>query len=464
MSFIMASHAAKWSGGRLCGPDIRLCRSWKNDSRETAPGDAFVALKGENTDGHLYVHKAIERGAKLLLVDSSFVGELALESHDYSGITVIAVPDTAEALSLIAKEYLKQVAPKVVGITGSVGKTTTRELTVSLLKGHKKVHSAIRSFNTVLGCSLTILAMPEETDILVLEFGTNHFGEISEMVSLFPPETAIITEVAPAHLEGFQSVEGVLRAKMEICGSKKLETIFYNADNKPLAEELSYKLNNINKIGVGKAAEADMRIMDQKISLKDEGAFLETSYKLSGKVIELGTNVFGLQHSYNVGYAFLAAKHYGIADDAIEDALLHFVPIAGRGICKKLPKNIWVIDEAYNANPSSMKAALENVLDIAEGSSLSAYGILGGMRELGSSSSFWHRQILEMAPAFSRLVLLGEEWFDPEIVLPKNAQRYLMFEEITPFAQDLAGSDSIILVKGSNSYGLKRFVALLTEG
>ena len=207
-----------------------------------------------------------------------------------------------------------------------------------------------------------------------------------------------------------------------------------------------------------------MRIMDQKISLKDEGAFLETSYKLSGKVIELGTNVFGLQHSYNVGYAFLAAKHYGIADDAIEDALLHFVPIAGRGICKKLPGNIWVIDEAYNANPSSMKAALENALDIAEGSSLSAYGILGGMRELGSSSSFWHRQILEMAPAFSRLVLLGEEWFDPEIVLPKNAQRYLAFEEITPFAQDLAGSDSIILVKGSNSYGLKRFVALLTEG
>ena len=98
MSFIMASHAAKWSGGRLCGPDIRLCRSWKNDSRETAPGDAFVALKGENTDGHLYVHKAIERGAKLLLVDSCFVGELELESHDYSGITVIAVPDTAEEI------------------------------------------------------------------------------------------------------------------------------------------------------------------------------------------------------------------------------------------------------------------------------------------------------------------------------------------------------------------------------
>ena len=219
MDHVMASHAAEWAEGTHCGPDVRLCRPWKSDSRDVGPGDAFVALRGEKTDGHLYVHNAMERGAKLLLVDISRVEELMLDEPEFSGVSVIAVQDTATALPVIARDYLKRVSPRLTGITGSVGKTTTRELTVSLLKTEKKVHSAIRSFNTVVGCSLTILAMAEDTEVLVLEFGTNHFGEIREMVSLFPPETAVITEVAPAHLEGFENIEGVLRAKMEICES-----------------------------------------------------------------------------------------------------------------------------------------------------------------------------------------------------------------------------------------------------
>ena len=170
MSHFTVSDAALWSGGKYYGPDIQLCRSWKNDSRDIGPGDAFVALKGENTDGHHFVQKAVERGAKLLLVNSDRMEELSLMDAECSGISVIAVKDTEKALAEIAKEYLKLRAPKVVGITGSVGKTTTRELTVSLLQAEKKVHSAIRSFNTVIGCSLTILAMPEDTDILILEF------------------------------------------------------------------------------------------------------------------------------------------------------------------------------------------------------------------------------------------------------------------------------------------------------
>src|SRR5690606_28355817 len=119
------------------------------------------------------------------------------------------------------------------------------ELTVSLLQPYKKVHSAIRSFNTVIGCSLTVLAMPECTEILILEFGTNHFGEIRDMVALFPPHIAIITEVAPAHLEGFKNIEGVLNAKMEICDSEKLEMVIYNSDNDLLNDRLSYNYNNI---------------------------------------------------------------------------------------------------------------------------------------------------------------------------------------------------------------------------
>ena len=119
---------------------------------------------------------------------------------------------TEEALALAASEYLRRVAPKTIAITGSVGKTTTRELTAAALAQRYKVHSAVRSFNTIIGCALTVLSMAEKTEALVLELGTNHFGEIAEMVKYFPPETVIITEVAPAHLEGFGSVRGVLRA------------------------------------------------------------------------------------------------------------------------------------------------------------------------------------------------------------------------------------------------------------
>ncbi|MEA4873235.1 MAG: UDP-N-acetylmuramoyl-tripeptide--D-alanyl-D-alanine ligase, partial [Synergistaceae bacterium] len=362
------------------------------------------------------------------------------------------------------REYLKVQAPKVIGITGSVGKTTTRELTASLLQSGNKVHSALRSFNTVIGCSLTILAMPEGTEILILEFGTNHFGEIRDMVSLFPPHLAIITEVAPAHLEGFKDIEGVLSAKMEICGSEKLETIIYNSDNELLKKELSYNYNNIKKIGVGKKEESGLKILDSAVSLAGEGAQLISAYCLCGKRFELKTGLFGLQHSYNVGYAFLAAESFGVDIPEAAEILSKFMPISGRGICKKMPQNQWVIDEAYNANPRSMMAAIENTINVAESSGLAAYAVLGGMRELGGASAHWHREILRSVSAFSKVILLGEEWFDSTVEMPDNAQRHRSFEEITGLTQTVTFPDSVVLIKGSNSYGLKRLVALLTEG
>lgn len=464
MSQFRVSDAALWSGGEYYGPDIRLGRSWKNDSRDIGPGDAFVALKGEKTDGHYFVQKAIERGAKLLLVNSDRLEELSLLDAEYSGIAVIAVKDTEKALAEIAKQYLKLQAPKVIGITGSVGKTTTRELTASLLQTEKKIHSAVRSFNTVIGCSLTILAMPGDTEILILEFGTNHFGEIKEMVSLFPPHLAVVTEVAPAHLEGFKDLEGVLRAKMEIFESEKLELIIYNSDNKLLKKELSYKYNNIKKIGVGREEKSGLKILDSVVLLTEEGAQLISTYNYEGTRFELKTGLFGSQHSYNVGYAFLAAHEFGIEISEAEEKLSKFLPISGRGICKKLPQSQWVIDEAYNANPSSMRAAIENTLNVAENSGLRAYAVLGGMRELGDSSTYWHQDILKTLSSFMKTILLGEEWFDPAIDLPANAERYRTFEEITGLVGTVSLPDSVVLIKGSNSYGLKRLVALLTEG
>lgn len=460
MSKIMrASEAAEICGGRLYGSDAGICRNWRVDSRDISFGDAFVAVKGEKTDGHLYVSQAVSRGAKMLLVNIDKVAELKLDTSDYSGISTIAVEDTVKALSVLAHAHFERVAPQVIGITGSVGKTTTRELLVAALGRKYRIHSAIRSFNTTIGCSLVVLGMCADTEMLVLEFGTNHFGEIEEMTSIFPPDTAMITEIAPAHLAGFGSIGGVLKAKLEIC-SQGIKVLVYNADNVLLKDALLAGVKAEKLIGVGYSENADLKIEHTKISLNGDGAKICSSYSSSDSSIVCSTNLFGRQHAYNTGYALATARYYGVSDDDIKAAFEEFKPISGRGVCKKLSANSWLIDESYNANPTSMRAALENLFEVS-GSSRK-YAVLGGMRELGKDSSYWHKEILLLSKQCDKLFLLGSEW--EGITLTENAILYNSFKELTDSVVSEDLSDTIMLVKGSNSYGLKGLVTVLTEG
>ncbi len=460
MSHVMtASQAAEICGGVLYGTDAEICRQWRVDSREVSFGDAFVAVKGENTDGHLYVHQAVSRGAQMLLVQKDKVAELKLDTSDYCGISTIAVDDPLEALTEIAHAYFEKVSPQIVGITGSVGKTTTRELLVAALGRKYKIHSAIRSFNTSLGCSLVVLAMPADTEILVLEFGTNHFGEITEMTSLFPPETAMITEIAPAHLSGFKSIGGVLKAKLEIC-SKGVKVLVYNADNVLLKDALLAGISAEKLIGVGYGECADLKIKNTAVSLGEKGAKISCVYGTGDKELQCSAKLFGRQHAYNMGYALATARHYGVPDEEIEAAFAELEPIGGRGVCKRVDSDTWVIDEAYNANPASMRAALENLYEVADGRQKTA--VLAGMRELGRDSLYWHKEILLLAKRCDRVFLLGEEWKEAGVY--GNAVLFNSFEELTNAVVNEGISGSITLIKGSNSYGLKRLVTVLTEG
>ena len=465
MRKVTASEAAQWCGGRLYGPDADISREWRSDSREVSPCGAFVALRGAKTDGHLYIVQTIERGAKLILLEESEMDALGLRDKKYSGVTFIAVSDTTEALARIARGYLQAVAPTVIGITGSVGKTTTRELSVAVLKRRYRVHSAIRSFNTIIGCSLTVLSMPAETEVLVLELGTNHFGEIREMVSYFPPEIAVITEVAPAHLEGFGSVEGVLRAKAEICTSKNLKHVVYNADNKLLREYMSARDGDYSLCPVGCSEGASLRAVSAHIVFGDGGAKLLAEYESEKGNISAEAALFGLQHVYNVGCALALGRHLSVPDGDIQSALAGVRATGGRGVCKKSESGVWVIDEAYNANPSSMNAAVDNVSEVArDGERYDMYAVLGGMRELGGSSAIWHAKTLERIGGYREVILLGEEWFDVSINIPANAKRFRTFEEVMDRVNESDMTNGVLLIKGSNSYGLKRLVAVLTEG
>lgn len=463
MAAFSASEGANLCGGNLCGPDAKLARTWRSDSREVATGDGFIAVKGAVTDGHLFIEQAIARGAKIVLADEREVERLNLMRPEFAGISFICVSDTQRAFAVLAQEYLRRVDPNVVAITGSVGKTTVRELTAAALKTRCRVHSAVRSFNTIIGCSMTILAMPEDTETLVLELGTNHFGEIKEMVELFPPETAVVTEVAPAHLEGFGSVEGVLRAKMEICGSRKLRTIIYNYDNGLLKDYMSYNFNNIKKIGVGGLDGADVVLKSVKVSLGEDGPKTSAIFNENGKIFSLSSSLFGAQHGYSMGLAYAAAELYGVSQEEAWAAFSSMQPIGGRGVCKKCAERGWVIDEAYNANPASMSAAVKNTREAANSLGVKKCAVLGGMRELGERSAEWHRTILSELEDFDSVLLLGREWAECGVMLHHNAALCASLDELVSRALMDGADGRLILVKGSNSYGLSKVVAALTE-
>ena len=455
-----AKDAAEACHGEVFGPNVSIIRKWRSDSREVREGDAFVAIRGASTDGHLYIPQTIKSGARVVLAAKDEADKLA--HSDNAGVTFIAADDTVKAAALIAEEYLRRLSPHVTAITGSVGKTTVRELTLAALKTKKKTHAAVRSFNTIIGCSLTVLSMPADTEELLLELGTNHFGEISELVAHFKPQTAVITEVAPAHLEGFGSVEGVLRAKMEICGSPNLQTIIYNADNPLINEYMSYNYNNVKKIAVGHAASCDVRVLEASVALTEEGPRTAALYDIDGKQVQLESPLFGLQHAMNMGYALAAASIAGVSADDVKKATAAMDQLSGRGLCRRTKDGGWVIDEAYNANPASMHAAVCNTREAAESIGAKKRAVIGGMRELGPTSPEWHAKAAKELKDFDCVKLIGAEWRAPEVKLGPNMELYGSLEEMTAsFGEDFT-KGSVVLVKGSNSYGLKRAAAALS--
>ena len=349
------SDAAAACGGISYGPDAEAARAWRCDSREVRGGDGFAAIRGAKTDGHLYIKQAAEQGARVVLAEREGLEGAGIRPEDFPGVSFIVTERrTEEVLALAASEYLRRVAPKTIAITGSVGKTTTRELTAAALAQRYKVHSAVRSFNTIIGCALTVLSMAEETEALVRELGTNHFGENAEMVKYLPPETVIITEVAPAQLEGFGSVCGVLRAKLEICGSAKLKKIIFNCDNALLREVISHNYDNVIKIGVGREAVAGILIEECRVALSDGGPSTFVRCREAGREIMLSAPLFGEQHAYNMCFAFAAAEGCGVSAQETARGFAAMAQLGGRGLCRRTARGVWVIDEAYNANPASM--------------------------------------------------------------------------------------------------------------
>lgn len=394
------SQLAELAGAHLKGPDGPFAGRIFADSRLISKGDAFAAFKGENADGHDFIPEAVAQGASLVFCERDDL----VPSH----VPSIKLGDIFKDLPEMAKKKLAlhKKPLEVVAITGSVGKTTTKEFLHRCLKGHFQVHGAEHSYNTLIGCAMTILSMPEETEVLLLEMGANHKGEISAIVEHFPPTISVITAVAPAHLEGFESLKGVLAAKMEITRSKTLRAFFYNGDNELLAKASTNLSSGVAALSVG-LSPGEYQILNREFTLVKGLPQLTFTLKAPQGTLGVKSGAFGNHGAYPLGFALSTALFLGVSPHHAIKALENAPSLDGRGRVKTLAAGAILVDDSYNANPASMTAALSSAAEI---SSKRRFAVVGEMLELGPGGDGYHKDILPLLKPFDFVWMVGETW------------------------------------------------------
>lgn len=448
------------------GEDLGLPLNVAIDSRDIKQGDVFFALPGEKTDGHLYIGDAIAKGAAAVVAESNKYRRSGLALPDRnSGFSVLLTErNVNELLTRLATVYLSIVNPDhVIAITGSVGKTTTREFLKQLLTRHFRVHGADKSYNTDIGCAVTILQMPVDTEVLVLEMGTNKPGEIASLVKSYPPTIALITAIAAAHLEKLKNKVGVVKAKMEIAESRGLRSIIYNADDPDLEKAALELSEEITKRGVG-YSKTHYLIKNVVSTIADDGCQVSFKLKTPEGEISLNTNMFGKHQVYCLALAIAGVIETGISIEDINFSDHVFASQEGRGKCYMMPEGFLLIDDSYNANPSSMMAAIETVDNYHWGNDKIA--VLGEMGELGENEVKHHKEVLKKALDLDLLILVGQKWYPAVSSLSESAKSRIIFADKRDLLNTIRSQISrgnIILIKGSHSNRLDQIVSELVE-
>ncbi len=370
------------------------------DSRKITPGCIFVALKGEHFDGNDYVDQAKRDGASYVIKGANALSEL----QD------------------LAREWRRYLGLPIIAITGSNGKTTTKELTAAVLKTKYNIHYTQGNYNNSLGVPLTLLQLTKEHQLAIVEMGASHPGDIKELVEIAEPNYGLITNVGRAHLLGFGSFEGVMATKAELYDYLVAHkgTIFRNADNPYLEKMLG-------------SAGCQGHIVNYTTG-----------------TMPTGTHLIGDYNAENVSAAICVGEHFGVSKEEALAAIRAYVPSNNRSQAMKTAHNDLVID-AYNANPTSMTAAINAFKG-------EAY-ILGAMRELGDYSHLEHQNIVNMLleRKADTVYLVGEEWRD-------TTAPYRIFDttsELSDYLQAHPITGARILVKGSRSNQLETIIPLL---
>ncbi|GLX77801.1 UDP-N-acetylmuramoyl-tripeptide--D-alanyl-D-alanine ligase [Thalassotalea insulae] len=376
---LLLSEIAQAIDGTLVGEDAKV-KQIVTDSRSLLANDLFLALKGVNFDGHRFLNQVVDKQCAAVIVD-----------HDCQlPVPQIVVADTHKALGKIAAYVKEKVAPKTVAITGSSGKTTVKEMVAAILARLGNVLATQGNFNNDIGVPLTLLRLEPQHDFAVVELGANHMGEIAYTSSLVKPDVAVINNIAAAHLEGFGDLCGVARAKGEIYEGLKADGVaLYNQDCK-LANKWQWRLTdkNVRRFSCFNATDC----YSENAILDENGCASFTLKTYAGECfIEL--SVPGRHNVCNAVAAAAIALEFGASLDDIRLGLAEMIPVKGRLNLHQLNENFKLIDDTYNANVESIKAATDLLASYPGRKIL----ILGDMGELGSDARSYHQEVGEYA-------------------------------------------------------------------
>jgi len=458
-----------WSGlalvgalhARVSGALAREATGVSIDTRTLVPGDLFFAIRGEARDGHEFVRAAFEKGAAGAVIDEAHASELS------GAGPLLIVKDVQHSLELLGKRARERSGAFIAAITGSVGKTSTKDMTRLMLSRFGETHASAASYNNQWGVPLTLARMPAASRFGVFELGMNHAGEIRALVSQVRPHVAVVTRVAAVHLEHFASIEDIADAKAEIFSGLDGGVAIINRDDatyERLAAAAAPTAGHV--FGFGETEGAAARLLSYKAV--DDGGEVEA--EILGKRLTYRIGAPGKHFALNSLAALLIAMVFDIDVEKAALTLADFVPPSGRGQREKLKAAnglFTLIDESYNANPTSMRAALELLGATTPGVGGRRIAVLGDMLELGPRGAELHADLAgDLARAkvdllFTAGPLMGSLYYAAPDAMREAHRRVALELEEAVVAAIRAGD--VVMVKGSNGSRMSRIVAAVKQ-
>ncbi|PKR80669.1 UDP-N-acetylmuramoyl-tripeptide--D-alanyl-D-alanine ligase [Brumimicrobium salinarum] len=418
------------------------CGQVSTDTRKIEYNDLFIALKGENFDGNEYAEKAIEKGAKYAIVDDQSKADNKQIFH---------VENSLVFLQKLAEHHRKSLDIPVIGITGTNGKTTTKELTAAVLSQKYNVLFTEGNLNNHIGVPLTLLKLTPEHEIAIIEMGASKIGDIKELTDIAHPTHGIITNIGHAHIEGFGSPKNIVKTKTELYKAIEEDEgrLFINVEDEVL---IKHKPSSCPTSTYGLRENAD--ISGEILALDP---MLSFEWKTSeNRKIKVQTQIIGKYNFLNMLAAICIGSHFKVENESIKSALENYKPSNNRSQVEKTINNTLILD-AYNANPTSVKSALENFAEITSENKLF---VIGDMLELGENTLKYHQEVIDLCKTLNLQGMFVGEIFSQlkdknEILAFKNT------EKAKEFFETASPKDNLILLKGSRGIGLEKLVKTL---
>lgn len=415
------------------------CTAVCTDTRKIQKDCIFFALKGDNYNGNKFAYHAIESGAKYCVID---------EAEDTMDERYIMVDHVLETLQQLATYHRKTLNVPIIALTGSNGKTTTKELINAVLSKTNTTTATQGNLNNHIGVPLTLLQMNEYTDIGIVEMGANHPNEIALLCQIAQPDYGLITNFGKAHLEGFGSLEGVIKAKSELYDYLKAhnKVIFVN-ENDPIQGQQTSGYEQVYKFGLPTSSDTCLELIKS-----------QPCVTLTYNNTTVNSQLAGTYNFNNIAVAIAVGSYFKVNREAIINAIESYTPTNNRSQILKQGNNTIIMD-AYNANPTSMLAALENFKQLQQGKK---HIFLGDMFELGQTAASEHQFIVDYLEKhdLGQVYLIGENFYKTTVNLQK-IQKFQTFEALKSYLNTTRVEHSFLLIKGSRGMALERILDVL---